>query len=274
MSIIFNSELKNEDFITISSECEGLNFGFGIFESIKIHKGSLLFFNEHIQRLRSSCGQVGMAWNRNSENIRKSAELIIEADGLKEGKLKIIYFKNKTQNDLLITASDKVYPENKYKKGISVMLSSMKKNPDSILCRIKSLNHLENSLAKEDANNKGFDEALFLNTDNYLCEGSASNVFWIKDRCIYTPSGKCGLLPGIIRKLVPEIAKEVGIPFIEGEYEMSDILSAEEVFMTNSIMGIMPVGNIQSTKYHVDTECITHKLLRTYNEIVNNIIES
>ena len=127
-----------------------------------------------------------------------------------------------------------------YERGFRLRISKMERNPRSHTVYLKTLNYLENVLEKEAATAAGFDEALFFNVNGSLAEGSMSNVFFVKAGKLYTPAREAGLLPGIVRGWVIE-----QFPVAQGLFSKADLAGAEEVFVTNSIAGVMPVAEIE-----------------------------
>lgn len=149
-------------------------------------------------------------------------------------------------------------------KGYSLKLSRSKRNPHSALVYIKSLNYTENILEREAAMVEGYDDALFLNTAGKLCESTTANIFWIKDRCIYTPDTSCGILEGVTRAQVIELCKHQGFELKLGGYELQELLQAEEVFITNSLIGILPVSRIDQHAFDVTNNIITKALQKEF----------
>jgi len=119
------------------------------------------------------------------------------------------------------------------------------------LVSIKSTNYLENILAKEEANRNDAEEGLWLNTKGYISEGTMSNLFFIKDETLFTPSLASGCLPGTRRQLILDLARSLQIPTHEGLFPCSNLLAADEVFMTNALMGIMPVRQVDDLPFPV-----------------------
>jgi branched-subunit amino acid aminotransferase/4-amino-4-deoxychorismate lyase len=127
---------------------------------------------------------------------------------------------------------------------MAAVTGSTRRNEASPLSRVKSLNYLDNLLAREEARHKGADEAVLLNTRGLVAEGSASNVFLVGSEGLLTPSIESGALPGITRATVIELAREAGIACAEGEVATEALVQAAEAFLTNSIMGVMPLTRL------------------------------
>lgn len=140
------------------------------------------------------------------------------------------------------------YNERDYAEGIPVAILSSLRNEYSPLVQIKSTNYMENILAKKEAEAQGAREGVWLNTKGHLAEGTMSNLFFVKEGVLFTPSVACGCLPGTRRQLVLECADKLGIPCEVGEFPLEFIEDAEEVFLTNALMGIMPVSQIDERR--------------------------
>ena len=138
------------------------------------------------------------------------------------------------------------YPEVLYQNGASAIVSSIRRNAQSPIPRLKSLNYLENILARFQSRDVGAQESIFLDTDGYIAEGSMSNIFFVKSGELYTPSTGCPILPGITREVVLEISSKIGITIREGQWTLEQLLTADEVFLTNSLMELMPLTRIDS----------------------------
>ena len=148
----------------------------------------------------------------------------------------------------LIIAVRKFTPYSRavYQKGFAGIVVSLRRNAFSPLPLHKSLNFLENLLAKREAEDKGAEEAILLNTQGYLAEGAISNIFLLKDKKIVTPSLNSGILPGITRQTILEICATLKIPLEERKVKLDELLAAEEAFLTNSLMEIMPLTRVDS----------------------------
>ena len=215
----------NEDKINLDS---GYFFGRGVFETILV-KDKPIFLKEHISRLNEGIKILNIGDKVIEEDILN----IINKHNIKYCGLKIVV----TEKNIVLEKRDIPYKSDDYLKGFSLKLSNINRNSKSKLSYIKSINYLENILEREEALNSGYNEVLFLNEKGYLSEGSMSNIFIIKDKEIYTPSIKCGLLPGIVRNF---LIKEYKI--IEKELTLEDIMMADEIFITNSLLGIMRIS--------------------------------
>ena len=188
--------------------------------------------------------------------------LYIQKNSLENSILRITVLKNRDSFDMLITHRENKYTNIQYIEGFKVEISEFKRNPHSILSGIKSVNYLENIYALRAAKEAGSDEVLFLDCKNYISEGATSNIFFIKDGVIYTPTKECGLLKGIIReKVIDIIEKNKHLELKQGFFTLKNLLDADEVFLTNSIIGIMPILRIHHTTYDLKKYNITNLLI-------------
>ncbi|GAH78708.1 unnamed protein product [marine sediment metagenome] len=150
-----------------------------------------------------------------------------------------------TQPTVLILAGHyKPYPKQVYEKGFRAVVSSIRRNSQSPLSRLKSANYLENMLAKQEARAAGVDEAICLNEKGLLAEASMSNIFLVNDGILRTPGEESGILPGITREVVLELASQLGINTFEQNIRLDELFQTQEAFLTNSLMEIMPLTEI------------------------------
>ena len=160
-------------------------------------------------------------------------------------------------------------PEQTYEKGFRAILSSIRRNSQSLLSRIKSANYLESILARQEAKVAGVDEALFLNERGLLAEASMSNVFLITDGILRTPGPESGILPGITRETILELAPKLGIKTFEQDILPDELFQAQEAFLTNSLIEVIPLTHINRKPIASGKSGpITQKLLSAYRETV------
>ncbi|KLU61197.1 putative branched-chain-amino-acid aminotransferase [Peptococcaceae bacterium CEB3] len=152
------------------------------------------------------------------------------------------------------------YTPKQYEDGLALTLLSTQRNESSPLCRIKSTNYLENLLAKQEAVKRGFGEGLWCNSRGELAEGTLSNLFFVREGQLCTPSPACGCLPGTRRALVLELAEALGLRWQEGAYHLDDLKQASEVFLTNSLLGIMPVSRLDEHRFRVTPGSVSRRL--------------
>ncbi|MGA2775580.1 MAG: aminotransferase class IV [Candidatus Omnitrophota bacterium] len=212
----------------------------GIFETIRVKEGKIVYFDQHLSRIiKSSCFfKIKLPCSR-----EKLAGLILESvkkAGIKDGRLKVIIRQGPHRAAVQILIQKyKPFPKNKYREGFRVTVSPFRQN-ELRLARHKTTGRLLYDLSFKQAKKAGYDEALILNKFGYLTEATRSNVFFARSGKLFTPDAKCGCLEGITRRAVKDLALKHKIKVCEGEFRLEDIASAQEAFLTNSLMGIMP----------------------------------
>ncbi len=240
----------------VAADDGGLLYGDGIFETMRVYRGRVFQLKEHLQRLQEGAALLALPTPDLSE-LNTSVEKVIDANNLAEGSMRLSLTggkhrrslwprPQKTEATILITVGKTTaYPEQLYLRGSRAVVISFPRNEASPLVRIKSLNYLENVLGKREALKQECQEGLFLNTRGELTEGTTSNLFLFDGVTLLTPSVQCGLLPGITRSTVLELArKSLGLPVKETVLYRKDFEHAAEVFLTASIMEIMPLVEV------------------------------
>ena len=242
-------------------------FGEGVFETFAFRKKPPKFLKRHLDRLQFSAKFIGIKYPGDAyieSFIQKSAkkhpneDLIVKVSLLSIGSPE--YYEESDETILCI--SIKPYP--KETKEISLTLSSSSINPSNPLVYHKTTNYLLNILERKNALKKGFDDALFLNTQNFISETTSGNIFWIKGAKIFTPDLSCGMLQGIARALLIETCKEEGIKVMEGNYELGSVIFPEAIFVTNSSKGLTEVTNLDNIIEPTTTEKLLPVIKRAF----------
>ncbi|AWI04113.1 aminotransferase class IV [Clostridium drakei] len=231
--MLLNGEIIKDDKIFLDS---GFYFGRGLFETMFVNNIPL-FLQDHLCRINEGLSIIGI----NKKITKHEVMDAVKKLQCNNCVLKLMV----SEKNILFNTRKNNYTEEQYKKGFKVKISSVKRNESSKLTYLKSLNHLENILEHEKCIDEGYNEVLFFNTDDKLAEGSVSNVFFIKNEKIYTPSKKCGLLKGVVRKFIIN-----NFDITEGEFSKEDLISADSIFLTNSVMGVMKVSNIYNKSFN------------------------
>ena len=170
---------------------------------------------------------------------------------------------------LIMASHYQPYPEQVYQRGFRAIVSSIHRNSQSPLSRIKSTNYLESILAKHEARKAEVDEALFLNEKGLLAEASMSNIFLVNNGTLRTPGEENGILPGITREVVLELAASLGIKSMEQKIALKELTQADEAFFTNSLMEIMPLTQLSGQKIGTgEAGAVTQRLAAAYQELV------
>lgn len=234
---------------------EGFFFGIGVFETIAVEHGNPLFLGKHYDRLKKGMDffHITVPMHR----IETEVDLCLEQPEMKIGR-KVLKITVSPEN-LLVTTRENPYKESDYQKGFSLEISNVRRNETSPFTYHKTLNYGDNLWEKRGFKEKGVDEPVFLNTGGAVSEGASTNIFLVKSGRIITPSVESGLLPGILRGYICE-KYEVEERLIQRE----ELFGCEEMFVTNSLLGVMPVRSLG--EHGFSQRRISSQLLREYQE--------
>ncbi len=223
----------------------GLLLGDGLFETILAIDGELVLFDEHIERMRGSCGALGLP-APDADAARKLCELAMGDAGMTKVRAAVRLtltagsggrgLDRPAEPEPHIFASVSLAP--RPATNLALKTSGIRRNETSPTSRHKTLSYLDNVLARREASPS---EALFLNTDGVVACAAAANVFWIKEGVLFTPSLECGILAGVMRAQVLKAAGDFGLSTREGRFPPQALADAEAVFVTNSLVGVRRV---------------------------------
>jgi len=243
MNIWINGEILAETKAVINVQNESVRYGYGLFETIRIYQGNPFLLARHLKRMYQSIKILDYTPTYPESVITFAAKKLININRISDGVLRIL----STPDDIWITTSPHItYEEKIYETGINAMITNVCRNETSPLVCLKTLNYLDNILAKRKASSLDFGEAIFLNSQGYIAEGSVSNFFLIKNNRLITPDLTQGILPGITREVILELAHQNNIPAEEREVTKEELFDADECFLTNSLMEIMPLVKVDN----------------------------
>jgi len=285
--IFLNDKLRNIDEAGISVGDSGFLYGAGLFETMRAYNSIVFRLNDHLDRLLTSAKTLSIGHSYNKEYLIVAVNKVLEANNLTEARIRLTLSAGaipqaqaKPNPTLLVTATKlQPYPAEYYKKGVLVVLCPTRQNTSDPACGHKTTSYLSRMLALKQAHEKGAAEALWFTIDGRLAEGCISNVFLVKDSKLFTPTTNTPVLPGIARKTVCELAiagpstslRTGKIELVEKDLSIDDLLGADEVFITNVIMQVMPVVGIE--KHNVGDGkpgTITKKIQEHYDEFAKN----
>ncbi|CAM2777386.1 aminotransferase class IV [Rariglobus hedericola] len=245
----------------IPATSEGFLYGHGIFETVKITSGRPAFLAQHHARLTASARALDLRYTVSIETLRERLALVTTANTLTDGSVKIVLFaRDETTTGELISTKANAYPLETYARGFRVNTVFTGERTGA-LSGHKTLNYLANIRAKRVAVAAGFDEPLFLTPAGIVIEGATSNIFTVRDGIAHTPSLASGPLPGIARAQVLALLGSARVR--EGLLTHSDLLHADEVFVTNALLGVMPVTQIDDR--HLEIGPLTRSLKNLYH---------
>lgn len=280
-TIFLNGELLPRSRARISPFDHGFLYGYGLYETIRSYDGSIFRLDRHLQRLRKSAELLGFDSKLSTSDIEKACYDLLAVNKLADARIRItisagtgdiVPDPQTSDRPTVFIVARKItpVPAEVYQRGYKVLISGYRRNSQSPLSQIKSTCCLENVLALQEAKAKGADDALLLNEKGMLAEGSTSNVFLVKDGTVITPTIKSGILPGITREAVLELAQSLGIETVQREVPSGEITIADELFRTSSILEIMPLTHVDGKPIgNGKSGPITGKIMSAYNELVN-----
>lgn len=252
--VYVNSELMTAHEASVSAFDRGLLYGDGLFETIRVYGGMPFMLDAHIRRMAEGCSVIGLP-TPDPDELRRAARRILDANHLTgDAYLRITITRGPTGrmwSDLegskpTVIVLAKPYSPPDHGDGLRLAVSkSFRSDERSPLSRIKHTGILWKIMPRVEARRAGFDDALLLNTAGGVSEGTSANIFWTKDGVLYTPSLDCGILPGVTRSLVIEIARQQGIVVSEGCFPLDHLLGADEASLTSSTTELVPIRLIE-----------------------------
>ena len=258
MKIHIDGQLLDEADAKISVFDHGLLYGDGVFEGIRMYNGRVFKLEEHIDRLYDSARVICLEIPVSKEQMTANLLATIRANDLRDGYVRLVVTRGvgdlginprlcPKASVIIIAATIKLYSKELYEKGLDIITCATRRMSQAALPpAVKSLNYLNNIMAKIEAHQANAAEALMLNEQGYIAECTADNVFIIKRGTLFTPPVSAGSLRGITRGAVLDIAVELGVPVVETELTRYDVFVADECFLTGTAAELVPVVNVDS----------------------------
>ncbi|MCM3035491.1 branched-chain-amino-acid transaminase [Bacillus pumilus] len=254
--IFLNDELVKKEDAKISVYDHGFLYGDGVFEGIRVYNGNIFRMKEHLDRLYDSARSIMLNIPYSLEELTEKMIHTVERNGLKDAYIRLVVSRGAGDlgldpnncgkaNTVIIVEPLAIFPKHLYETGIDIVTVPTRRNrPDVLSPKVKSLNYLNNILVRIEAHMAGVSEALMLNDQGYVAEGSADNVFIYKKGKLYTPPGYIGALEGITRNAIMEIAEDLGYEVKEEPFTRHDVYTAEEVFLTGTAAEVIAVVKV------------------------------
>lgn len=286
--IALNGQCMDADAAVVSVMDHGFLYGMGLFETFRTYEGRPFLLERHLERLLVGCRQLGIGTESlpDAAALRRTIADLMKANELEEAYIR--YTVSAGEDILGLPAGEYTRPNQilmakplpqtsgqLYTHGKALQLLATRRNSPEGPVRLKSLHYMNNILAKRELSSyeeaaRLYAEGLMLNADGYLSEGIVSNLFFVRNRRLYTPDTACGLLPGITRSVVMELAAAAGLSCEEGFYTWDDLLRADEIWLTTSIQELVPVTTLMDASGRAAEISggrigpVTDKLLRMY----------
>lgn len=257
--IFLNDSIISEKDGYISTKERGFLYGDGIFETLRSYSGNPFKLTEHLNRLRSSAQKLKIPFVFTDEYFRNALQILMRKNRITDTYIRITLSRGSGSQGLVVPGNSEPtllivvkpltpYPKELYEKGMSIIVSKTKRSTSCPISCHKTTNLLTTILIKEEVKNRSADDALLLNTNSEVIECTVSNIFMVKDKSVITPPLDTNILPGITRKTVLKICKSMNIHAKEERFGVEALLNADEVFMTNSLMEIMPISKVENNE--------------------------
>ncbi|MCC9088111.1 branched-chain-amino-acid transaminase [Bacillus pumilus] len=279
--IFLNDELVKKEDAKISVYDHGFLYGDGVFEGIRVYNGNIFRMKEHLDRLYDSARSIMLNIPYSLEELTEKMIHTVERNGLKDAYIRLVVSRGAGDlgldpnncgraNTVIIVEPLAIFPKHLYETGIDIVTVPTRRNrPDVLSPKVKSLNYLNNILVRIEAHMAGVSEALMLNDQGYVAEGSADNVFIYKKGKLYTPPGYIGALEGITRNAIMEIAEDLGYEVKEEPFTRHDVYTAEEVFLTGTAAEVIAVVKVDGRTIGEGKPGVhTNKLLEQFRKRV------
>jgi branched-chain amino acid aminotransferase len=282
MFVYVNGKIVPAKEAVVSVFDHGFLYGDGVYETMKVYDGIVFMLDEHLQRLYRSASLIGLSIPSGTDHLKIALYETLMANAFRNAYVRVTVSRGQGKIGLdpdfcpvptvvIIIQDFQEYPAAYYKNGIRLIISETRRNlKEAINPQIKSLNFLNNILAKIEAKKKNAYEAVMLNSEGKLTEGTISNIAFYKNNTLCSPSIACGILDGITRGIVLDLARREGLIVKEGRFTKKDIYSAEEVFITNTTMEVMPVSKVDDQPYPVGK--IARLLRKLYRQEINTYV--
>ena len=256
LKIWLNDKLVEQAEAAVSVFDHGLLYGDGVFEGIRVYGGKIFEQDAHIKRLYQSAKVIRLTILMDEESLADAMVKTTEANNIVDGYIRLVVTRGPgnlglnpfvCKQSCVIIIADKIqlYPEELYEKGLRVISAATARNhPLSIPPQVKSLNYLNNILAKIEAIDSGAEEAIMYNHHGYVAEASGDNIFIVRDGIIYSPPVEAGSLEGITRSLVIQLARKENIEVIEKDLTRFDLYVSDEFFLTGTAAEVIGVVDI------------------------------
>lgn len=278
----FDGELVPAEKAGVSVFDHGLLYGDGVFEGIRVYNRRILKLRTHLRRLDESARSIHLAMPYSEDELDAATRQIVQANDVVDGYVRLVITRGPgtlginpyhcpRPSAFIIADAIQLYPKEMYDQGLEVITAATVRNhPGALSPRIKSLNYLNNVLAKIEAVQAGCIEAVMLNSQGYVAECTGDNLFIVRQGRLITPPLHAGILEGITRNLVMDLAREAGIDVLETDLTRHDLYIADECFLTGSAAEVIPVTKIDARPIGAgEPGPVTRKLITAFRSYVS-----
>ncbi|MGA2441869.1 MAG: branched-chain-amino-acid transaminase [Tepidisphaeraceae bacterium] len=281
LKIWIDGKFYDKEDAKISVYDHGLLYGDGVFEGIRVYRGRIFECEAHLRRLFDSARAIRLAPPRTAEQLKAAMEETIRINNFSDCYIRLVITRGVGYLGLnpnrcpmptvfIITDTIELYPPQMYEKGMSIITSSVvRTHPNSLSPRIKSLNYLNNILAKIEAADADVPEAVLLNQEGNVAECTGDNIFIVRMGKVQTPATADGILEGVTRHVMIELCQKLSIPCVEKSLQRHDLYIADECFLTGTAAEVVPVTRIDGRPIGAGTPGpITRRLMEAFHKHV------
>ncbi|HQA59749.1 MAG: branched-chain-amino-acid transaminase [Tepidanaerobacteraceae bacterium] len=281
IQVYVNGEFFPKEEAKISVFDHGFLYGDGVFEGIRAYGGRVFKLKEHIDRLYDGARGIMLDIPLTKEEMTEVVLETLRRNQLKDAYIRLVVSRGKgdlgldprkCQKPTIICIADKIvlYPEELYTEGMEIITAATRRNrPEGVNAQMKSLNYLNNIMAKIEANLAGVPEALMLNTEDYVAECTGDNIFIVKNGVLITPPPFVGILVGITRNTIIELAKQMGIKVEEKVFTRYEVFTADECFLSGTAAEAIPVVKVDGRPIADGKPGpVTKKIIEAFKELI------
>lgn len=282
-AIFLNGDLVPREAAVVSVYDHGLLYGDGVFEGLRFYNRKVFRLREHLERLEESARHIHLVIPASRESLARDVEACVKASGMADGYVRLVVTRGAgnlgldprscpTPQVIIIADAISLYPPAMYEKGMEIITASTIRNhPNALNPRVKTLNYLNNIMAKLEAIRAGVPEAIMLNTLGEVAECTADNIFVVERGTVRTPPRSAGILAGITRATVIELARQAGFPVAEEAITRHDVYAACEMFLTGTGAEIIPVTTVDGRPIGGGSPGpVTARLRALYHDLVRS----
>jgi branched-chain amino acid aminotransferase len=256
LQVWIDGKFFNKEDAKISVYDHGLLYGDGVFEGIRVYRGKIFECDAHLRRLFDSAKAICLKCPHTAQQLKSAMEETVRANGFSDCYIRLVITRGvgylglnpskcPTPSVIIITDTIELYPQEMYSNGMSIVTASVVRNhPNALSPRVKSLNYLNNILAKIEAADANVPEALMLNQEGNVAECTGDNIFIVQDGKVRTPGTADGILEGVTRKVIIQLCQKLSIPCAEKTIQRHDLYIADECFLTGTAAEVIPVTRI------------------------------
>jgi branched-chain amino acid aminotransferase len=282
LKVDLNGQIVPKEDARVSVFDRGFLYGDGVFETLRVYNGHVFLQDAHWERLQRSASLIRLEIPFTENEYNERLDRVVEVNGLMEAVARVTVSRGVGEGSFTLDYDQHPttvfsarpfdgYPEKYYRDGVAIILAKTQRlDPAALSPAAKSANYLNSVLAKAEADDAGAFDAVMLNAEGFLTEGSVTNLFMARDEQLLTPSIESGILPGITRATVIELARGVGLEPTETALRPEDLLRSDEAFLTNTTVEVLPVARIGDAQIGAGRPGkITRELHEAYRGLAN-----